>query len=208
MIPTEPIRPLHDVWLRPRRVFRGLAEAPVGFVDQLLGAAQGVLVCLAWSRAEDAGKSNSIAQILGTSLLLGSIVGIAILYLMAAIYTRLGNRAGGHAAHNQVVHVLAYGGVPMATCLAVWVVTALLAGEVCFIQSPQPDVEGFVEILLHLQVTSYVLLGLWSIVLQVMGFSEILGFTPRKAFALWVLGQLIGALFALLLLVLRLLLLP
>ena len=42
MLPTEPIRPLKDVWLRPRRVFRELAAYPVGITDYLLAAAQGV----------------------------------------------------------------------------------------------------------------------------------------------------------------------
>jgi hypothetical protein len=31
----------------------------------------------------------------------------------------------------------------------------------------------------------------WSVVLQVMGFSETLGLTTRKAFAVWVLGQVL-----------------
>jgi uncharacterized membrane protein YhaH (DUF805 family) len=41
-----------------------------------------------------------------------------------------------------------------------------------------------------------VLLLLWSVVLQVMGFSEIQGIATRKAFWVWVLGQLIGLLAA------------
>jgi preprotein translocase subunit SecD len=47
-------------------------------------------------------------------------------------------------------------------------------------------------LLLHLQFASYVFLLIWSIVLQVMGFSEIQGFATRKAFGVWVLGQIIG----------------
>ena len=33
MIPTEPIHPLKDVWLRPRRVFREISAQPAGIVD-------------------------------------------------------------------------------------------------------------------------------------------------------------------------------
>jgi preprotein translocase subunit SecD len=39
-----------------------------------------------------------------------------------------------------------------------------------------------------------VFLLIWSIVLQVMGFSEIQGFATRKAFGVWALGQIIGVL--------------
>jgi len=208
VLPTEPIRPLQDVWLRPRRVFRELASQPIGRVDYLLGAAQGMVGWLAWSRAQNAGATESVAQIFAKALVLGSIVGVASLYLMGAIYARLGRRAGGSASRNLVIHVLAYGGVPMAVSLGIWVLTALLAGEAAFEAVPRPDVEAFVVLLLRAQFVSYVLLMIWSVVLQVMGFSEIEGLATRKAFGVWVLGQLIGLLAALFLTVLAATLLP
>jgi hypothetical protein len=47
-----------------------------------------------------------------------------------------------------------------------------------------------------------VVLLIWSVILQVMGFSEIQEFSLRKAFAVWVLGQFIGFLASLLLAIL------
>jgi len=196
MPPTEPIRPLKDVWLRPRRVFRELAAQPVGGTDYLLAAAQGVVNFLALFRAQGAGAHSSVGEILGESLLFGPVGGVVGMFLFAAIYTRLGNRAGGKSTRNQVVHVLAYGGVPVVASLALWILTALLAGEATFVETPRADVEEFVVLLLHAQFIAYVLLLLWSIVLQVMGFSEIQGIATRKAFWVWVLGQLVGLLAA------------
>ena len=100
--------------------------------------------------------------------------------------------AGGKSTTNQVIHVLAYGSVPLVASLAMWVLTALLAGEATFVETPRADVEGFLVLLLHVQFISYVLLLIWSIVLQVMGFSEMQGLTMRRAFGVWVLGQVIG----------------
>ena len=80
----------------------------------------------------------------------------------------------------------------MLASVAIWVLTALAAGEATFVETPRTDVGGFVVLLLHLQFASYVFLLIWSIVLQVMGFSEIQGFATRKAFGVWVLGQIIG----------------
>lgn len=192
MLPIEPIRPLKDVWLRPRRVFRELATRPVGIADYLLAAAQGIGNFLALYRTEGAGAHNSVERILANSFAYGAIAGVASLFLMAVIYKRLGIRAGGKSTTNQVVHVLAYGNVPMVASLAMWVLTALLAGEATFVESPRGDIEGFLVLLLHVQFISYVLLLIWSIVLQVMGFSEIQGLAMRKAFGVWVLGQIIG----------------
>jgi hypothetical protein len=202
VIPTETISPLHDVWLRPRRVFRELAAQPIGRTDYLLGAAQGMVGWLAWSRTQNAGATESVAQILGMGLVVGSVFGIASLYVMAAIYARLGTRAGGSATRAQVMHVLAYGGVPLAVSLGIWVLTALLAGEAAFMQTQAPDIESFLALLLRAQFLAYVLLMLWSVVIQIMGFSEVQGLATRKAFGIWVLGQLIGLLAALFLTIL------
>ena len=196
MLPTEPVRPLKDVWLRPRRVFRELATRPVGILDYVLAAAQGIVNFLALFRTQGAGSHSSVAEILGESFLFGPIGGVVGLFLFAAIYGRLGNRAGGTSTRSQVVHVLAYGGVPVVASLGIWVLTALLAGEATFVETPRADVEGFVVLLLDAQFIAYVLLLLWSIVLQVMGFSEIQGIATRKAFWVWVLGQFIGLLAA------------
>jgi hypothetical protein len=207
VMPIDPIRPLQDVWLRPRHVFRELAEQPVGLVDRLLGAAQGIVGTLGYCRAQDLGAKFSLAQIFGTAVLIGSVVGIASLYVMAAIYARLGGRGATSATRRRVVHVLAYGSVPMAVSLVIWVLTALLVGEVAFVQAPH-DVDGFISLLLGAQFGSYMFLVVWSVVLQVMGFSEIMGIATRKAFGVWVLGQLIAALAALFLYVLTAALFP
>jgi len=204
VLPTEPIpiRPLHDVWLRPRRVFRELAATPVGAIDYLLGAAQGIAGWLALSREQNYGSTSSIAEIFGKAIILGSVAGVASLFLMGTIYARLGSRAGRTAARGQVFHVVAYAGVPLAASLILWVLAALVIGEPTFEESPRPDVEGFVALLLRLQFITYLVLTLWSVVIQVMGLSEILGLITRKAFGLWVLGQLIGFLVLLFLMIL------
>jgi hypothetical protein len=169
-----------------------LASRPIGGADYLLGAAQGITGWLALSRAQNAGASSTVVEIFGKALLLGSFAGIASLFLMGTIYSRLGSRAGKSAARNQVFHVLAYGGVPLAASLIVWIFAALLTGESAFEDVPHPDVEGFVALLLRIQFFTYVLLTLWSVVIQVMGLSEIMEVATRKAFGLWLLGQLIG----------------
>jgi hypothetical protein len=193
VIPNEPIRPLHDVWLRPRRVFRELAAQPVDYVDHLLGAAQGIVSMLGYCRAKDFGAKFGLGSIFFTATVTGAVVGIASLHIMATIYARIGARAGRAATHRQAVHVLAYGGVPMAASLGVWLLTALIAGEITFVHAPK-EVDDFVGLLLGMQFLSYLALLMWSVVLQVMGFSEILAVSNARAFGVWVLGQVIAVL--------------
>lgn len=193
-LPPTPIRPLHDVWLRPRRVFRDLAGKPIGTVDYLLGAAQGMVSWLFLSREQGAGATSGLPEIFGTALLVGPFAGIAGLFLMTAIYSRLGRRAGGTSTRNQVFHVFAYSGVPLVASLAIWVVTALLAGEAAFIKTPRADTEPFIVWLLQGQLIAHGLLIAWSYLLQIMGFSEVEGFAAGRAFKIWVLGQVLIAL--------------
>jgi hypothetical protein len=193
---SEQIRPIKDVWLRPRRVFRELATQPIGAADYLFAAAQGTATAVMVYRTQLSGSGFTAAEILGSACLFGPLGGIFSMYLFAAIYGRLGKRAGGKSARNQVFHVLAYGGIPVAASLILWIFTALLVGESAIVEKPGAEVDGFVGFVLHAQLAAYLLLLFWSIVLQVMGFSEILGVTTRKAFAVWVLGQLIWLLAA------------
>jgi hypothetical protein len=72
-----------------------------------------------------------------------------------------------------------------------WIFTALLVGDAAVVAKPAVEVDGFVAFVLRALFVAYVLLLFWSIVLQVMGFSEIMGLATRKAFAVWVLGQLL-----------------
>jgi hypothetical protein len=208
MSSIEPIRPLKDVWLRPRRVFRELAGTPVGITDYLLAAAQGVATWIAMYRSQLAVSHVSVAEILQSSLLFGPIGGIVSLYLFAAVYARLGARAGGASARNAVFHVLAYGGIPVIASLLLWTVSLLLVGESAIAETPGAELDGFVAALLWLQFAGYLFLFLWSVVLQIMGFSEILGLATRKAFGVWLLGQVLVVLAALFLSLLIAILFP
>jgi hypothetical protein len=205
---SEQIRPLKDVWLRPRRVFRELATQPVGATDYILAAAQGIATSVMVYRTQLSGTGVTAGEVLGSSFIFGPLGGVVSMVLFAAIYGRLGKRAGGKSARNQVFHVLAYGGIPVAASLVLWIFTALLVGEAAVVEKPGAEVDGFVAFVLRAQFVAYMLLLFWSIVLQVMGFSETLGLTTRKAFAVWLLGQLLWLLAALFLSILITVLFP
>jgi hypothetical protein len=106
-----------------------LAARPIGAADYLLAATQGVATSIMVYRTQLAGSNVGTAEILGSSFIFGPLGGVVSMYLFAAIYGRLGKRAGGKSARNQVFHVLAYGGIPLAASLLLWVFTALLVGE-------------------------------------------------------------------------------
>jgi hypothetical protein len=205
---TEPISPFKDVWLRPRRVFRELADRPIGLADHVLAAAQGIATSLTVYRSQLGAVHASAADVLESSFLFGPVAGILSIYLFAAIYRRLGARAGGKSTRNQIFHVLAYGGIPVAASLILLAFTALFVGEAAIVDTPGAELDGFVAFILRAQFAAYVLLLLWSLVLQIMGLSEMLGLATRRTFAVWMLGQLVALLAAVILSVLIAVLFP
>jgi hypothetical protein len=216
MMPTDPsagpapdaIRPLKDVWLRPRRVFRALAGKPLSVADYVLAAVLGVGNFLAFYRAQPVEGHGSIGEVLVNSLIFGPIAGVASMYLFASIYARLGARAGGHSSRAAVFHVLAYGGIPMIAGLGVWALAIMLIGDAAFLATPNTELDGFQAVILQLEIAAYIFLWLWSVVLQVMGFSELQGIATGKALVIWLLGQFLWLLALVMLLLIIAILFP
>ena len=75
-------------------------------------------------------------------------------------------------------------------------------------EKPGVELDWFVALVLRAQFVAYLLLLFWSVVLQVMGFSEISGLSTRRAFAVWGFGQLLWLLAALFLSILITVLFP
>jgi hypothetical protein len=175
-------------------VFRELSAQPLGIVDYLLAASQGVATWLALARAEDLGATKGAEEIVVGGLIFGPLLGIATLFVLAAIYARLGKRSDTPPTVAQIFHVLAYGGVPLAVSLGIWLLTALLVGGEAFVGVPRPDTEAFAAFLLEAQIIAQALLFFWSVLLQAMGLSELQGLTMGRAFWIWLLGQFLGAL--------------
>lgn len=216
MMPIDPsagpasdvIRPLKDVWFRPRRVFRALAERPLSFTDYALASALGIGNFLAFYRAQPAEGHAGIGEVLVNSLIFGPIAGIASMYLFASIYSRLGVRAGGKSSRTATFHVLAYGGIPVVAALGVWALAILLIGDAAFLANPSTELEGFQSVIRQAEIAAYVFLWAWSVVLQMMGFSELLGISNGKALGLWLLGQVLWIVALVMLLLIIAILIP
>jgi Yip1 domain len=187
--PPNPVRPLVDVWLKPRRVFRALAEAPVGRADYLLAAAQGMVSWLALCRAQSIGLHSSVAEIFAIAVLAGPVGGVLGVVLMAAIYAQIGRRAGGSATRAQIFLVLAYGGVPLVVLLGVWSFSAVVLGPTAFVNQAPANLDWFQSLVLSLRSAAHWALIGWSLLIQIMGISEVQGVVVRRAFGIWVIGQ-------------------
>jgi hypothetical protein len=197
--PTEPnadpapdtIRPLKEVWLRPRRVFRALAARPLSFTDYALVSAVGIANCLASYGSQSAEVRRGMGEVLLNSLIFGPILGIASTFLFAGICARLGLRVSGSSSRTAMFHVSAYGGIPVVAAFGVWGLAIMLVGNATLVAPPMQELDGFQTLILLLELLASGFLGLWSVTLQVMGLSELLQVPIRKAVQIWLLGRLL-----------------
>lgn len=195
---SERIHPLRDVWLRPRRVFRELASSALGPANFALAALQGVCNYLLLFRLEPDPKLET-PLLLSNALLYGAVTGLIVTACYAVLYALIGARIGRKLTRRSAFHVLSYGSVPVATALLVTAAGALLVGDAVLVPKEPAQLDAFVLIMARLQLTLVILLYLWSYLLQVMGLSELLAVPVRRAFGLWLLGQVLGGLAAILL---------
>ena len=185
---------LQEVWIRPRKVFRELAGTPAGATDYLLAAAQGAANAMVLGRMQGWGLNEGMGDILFKAVAQGSVMGIAAIWIYAWLYAWLGRHTGGVAGKSQIIHVLTYGSVPVAALLVIWCLAALILGNQAFVDHPIGEPDLFVTLLMGLQTAAYVLLALWSTILQVMGLSEMHQVRTGAAFGTWLLGQFVVAL--------------
>jgi hypothetical protein len=83
--------------------------------------------------------------------------------------------------------------------LGLWLIVAFLVGDSTFLETPRPGLDGFLSLLLRLQLFAHGALLLWSVLLQVMGLSEMERLTVPRALGLWAGGQLLILFIAILL---------
>ena len=188
---TDPIHPLKDVWLRPRRVFRALSKQPIGPLDYILAAAQGIASCTIF-----AVHTPEVRASVWKIIAWGPVAGVFSTLIYTLIYTRLGMRVGGSGKREEIFHILAYSGVPQMAWVLLCIVTCLVLGEAPWPAETGNEVDGFVWIVARIELGIGYLMFAWSYLLQVMGFSEIFGLNMRKSLALCLLGQLICTLLA------------
>lgn len=191
------MNPVREVCIRPRKVFRELADSPVGPVDYALSAAQGIALALFFSRVKNMGLTAGIAEILFRAVAQGTLSGIAVIWLQSWLYTWLGRQTGGVGKRAAIMHVLAYGSAPLLITLALGCLSALFMGVDAFVAQPK-DPEIFETLIGTALTAGFLIPALWSVVLQIMGLSEVHRVRFRGALGTWLLGQALQAVLSLL----------
>jgi hypothetical protein len=178
------LNPWSSIWLRPRRTVRELVSSNPEYGVTGLAMLAGVFHVLDRATGRSAGDRIPFLGVLLMAALLGPVLGLAKVYLGAALLGWTGRWIGGSGTSRHLRTALAWGGVPYAFSLPVWLPLLLVVGPEMFTtETPRIDGGGIAAWTFFSLVFVQIVLGVWAFILVLKGVGEIQGFSSWRALA-------------------------
>jgi len=188
---SRTIRPLLTMWIRPRETTRYLIDRGPRADTYLLGTCIGVSWVLSIGSVHAPTIGLTAWQTLGYSLLLGAPIGYLSFIVASVFYSFSGRPFGGIGKPRDLRIAIAWSFLPGLASLAFQVLDlALLGGR--FYGTNQPTETTYLTLALRFTVPLILaLLGLYSIVLWAVAYSEAHSISVLRGIASLVVGGLL-----------------
>ncbi|RZJ81704.1 MAG: YIP1 family protein [Flavobacterium sp.] len=188
---------LNKIWLEPKRVFRFLNDYRQDKYLVLLLVLFGIQQALSRAESSFEDTRNPLPNIL-INVFLGALFGWLGQYIYALFIRLTGNMLGGKSDTRSILRVLAYSSIPVICSLVFFIARYMMLGNDIF--STDVSHLGLTAVTLnYLFIALQTILAIWTIVLCVVGISEIQKFSILKAIANLLMPALVLLAFALLL---------
>ena len=176
--------PWLSVWLRPRVTIRHLADTDPRRHVLLLGAMGGIANSLSQAMQTNAGDRTSLTAVVSSSVIGGTLIGIASLFVLALLLRWTGRWLGGQAPALQLRTAMAWALVPTAVALALWAPRLAIFGHELFsVYTPRLASDPALGVQLLAFAVADLVLGAWTLVIAVAGVAAVQGFTVLRALA-------------------------
>lgn len=189
---------LVKIWTRPRRCFSFINDMKYEKHMWMLLVLAGISNAFDRASRNGSGDNTSVAGIIGMSIIIGGLIGWISFYIYAALLSWTGQLVKGKGNTKAIVRMLAYASVPVIVSLLALVVQMVVFGNEIF--KSEPDIYSFgnVGVIIYFSMAFIeVVLGCWTIVLVVIGLSEV------QKISIW--KSILNVLFPILLIVVPLL---
>jgi hypothetical protein len=174
---AQPMNPWVSMWTQPRETLRQLALEGQDGRMLLVVTLAGVAHVLSRASGRNMGDAMSLSNILLLAVVLGPISGLGALYFWSWLTARTGRWLGGAADAEALRMPIAWGGLPTAAGLGLWLVAVLLLGPDLFTtESPRMDANPVLALPLLVLMLGWIVLGIWSVVLLARGVAEVQGY--------------------------------
>lgn len=170
------------IWTSPRKVFRFIDTYRYSRHVTLLLVLGGIVRGFDRASQRNMGDTHSIEAIIGISVFGGALFGWISYYIYAALLSFSGKWLKGKGSTKSLVRMLAYASVPAIAGLILLIPQIAVYGNEVFKADGDTYSGGIVSnILFYGSLVGQIALWLWSLVLIVIGLSEVQKFSIGKA---------------------------
>ncbi|MAE07440.1 MAG: hypothetical protein CL661_01620 [Bacteroidetes bacterium] len=162
------------IWTSPRLVFKYLNDNKYDNYVYILLFLAGITRAFDKASLKDMGDNQSLLAVVLISIILGGLFGWITFYIYAALMSWTGEWLDGKGDAKSLLRIISYGMLPSIVALLLLIPQIALFGNEIFQSDIDITNSGLFSIIIYYLTTfSEVVLGFWTLVLLVIGISEV-----------------------------------
>lgn len=170
------------IWYSPREVFRYINEYHYDkYVTQLL-VFSGITRAFNRAQMQNMGDHMSIWGILGFCIIIGGLMGWITYYLYVGLISWTGKWLNGQGNVTSILRIISYAMIPSIIALFLLIPQVAVYGAEIFKENGDITSAGlYLNVFVYSIMALELVLGIWTIVLCVVGISEVQNFSIGKS---------------------------
>jgi len=171
-----------EIWTSPRKVFRYIDEKKYDKYVTILLVLSGIARALNRAVSNNLGDRMSIWVIIGICIIVGGLFGWLTYYIYAVLISWTGKWLKGEGNTDSIIRIISYAMIPSVLALVILFPQISIYGcEMVKFDINTISTDLFSIILFFLFAFLEFILGIWTIVLCVIGISEVQKFSIGKS---------------------------
>jgi hypothetical protein len=170
------------IWTSPRMVFKYLDDNKYDKYIYVLSMLGGITIAFDRAANKSLGDDIPLILVITICLIFGGTLGWITYYLCAALINWTGKWLNGQGDTNSLLRMISYALLPSIVTLVILIPQIVLFGNGIYQSEFDITSNGlFSTIIYYSSATVEIVLGIWTIVLFVIGISEIQRFSIGKS---------------------------
>jgi hypothetical protein len=162
------------IWTSPRKVFRFINDTQYDKYVKVLLVLAGISRAFDRASMKDMGDNMSLLSIIGFSVLVGGLLGWISYYIYAALVSWTGKWLKGQGNTSSILRILSYAMTPAIFSLIFLIPQIGIYGNEMFKSDGDIISAGLIaNIFVYSSIIIELILGIWTMVLCIIGISEV-----------------------------------
>lgn len=170
------------IWTSPRKVFKYINEKHYDKYVTMLLILSGISNAFDRASMKNMGDTMPIETIIGLSILIGGLLGWISFYFYAALLSWTGKWLNGKSNTTAIIRIISYAMIPSIIALVFLIPQIAIYGVEIFKEDGDITSAGLISnIFVYVSAFLESILGIWTLILCIIGISEVQKFSIGKA---------------------------